>query len=402
MEISYPLGGVREKREILQNNWLPEGYEFVRFGLKSRKSMLLSSVSYTTIEEFRQDDNIEEREYLVKKLKTSMIEFLKEKSSYTSEQISEKLISLVKSRLEKEKPGIIDEEKIDIILPEDKNILNSVFSLRGEKKGYPFFSRSLIEKVIPFPPFDEKTFSSKGGNYRLLVINKFKFISEYMYARIIYRIGKNDLQKLSLELEDEKIKCEYAINMTEEFKIWKKYLENIEPATVFDLIKTDDNYRYNDDEMNIFCSILELNICLLRAWSDNVSVERYYNYNENYPTICIFVVKEGYYGPTGDYSDTKYYPGGIVENNKVRYYLDPDKDEMIIYQFLRYTVTDNSNIMQVNYNIYLENIKKGTFEHTTTELETISVPEYGKLDHILKERGDVDEIGKIIRNLDLV
>jgi len=384
MEISYPLGGVRDKFETVENNWLPEGYEFVRYGLRSKKAMLIRSIAYLTVEDFRKSDD---NDTVVTQLKDSMIDFLKEKSPFSAKEISANLIKRTFEKLEHDKEGIVEDMSIKIIHPDDDNIVNGVFTFDG-KKAYPLFP-SL---------FRSDGYTSVSN---ILPLNKYETMSEYMFARIVYRMGKNDLLTLADELEDEKIRCDYAIGMAEEFKVWKRHLEDLDPKMIIDIIQTNENYAYNDDEMNIFCSLLQLNICLIRAWSDNVSVEKYYNFKENYPTICVFVVREGYYGPDGVYSDTKYYPGGISHDGKIKYYLDPDKDEMIIYQFLRYSVTNNSNIMVVNYNLYLENLRKGTIENTMTQLEEIDIPEYGKLEQILNERGNIDEIGKIIASLPL-
>lgn len=393
MEVSYPLGGVRDKREMLENNWLPEGYEFVRFGLRSKKSMLIRSVAYLTVEEFRETDGKDGKDFVVERLKDGMMDFLKEDSPFSAKEISSTLITRTLEKLEHDREGVVDEMGIKIILPDNDNIINGVFVFEknDEKRAYPLFPSS----------FREEKYTSTSN---ILPLNKYETMSEYMFARIVYRMGKNDLLELASELEDEKIKCDYALGMTEEFRVWKRHLEDLDPKMIFDIIQTDENYTYNDDEMNIFCSMLQLNICLVRAWSDNVSIEKYYNFKENYPTICIFVVREGYYGPDGVYSDTKYYPGGITYGGKIKYYLDPDKDEMIIYQFLRYSVSNNSNIMIANYNLYLENLRKGTNENTKTQitqLEDIDIPEYGKLEEILRDRGNVDDIGKIIAGLPL-
>jgi hypothetical protein len=156
-----------------------------------------------------------------------------------------------------------------------------------------------------------------------------------------------------------------------------------------------------DEDYNVFCSILKMNICILRAWSDNVSVENYFHYNPSYPTILIFIVREGQHGLDGKYTDVRYTPGGILVDGKVKYYLEPDKDELIIYQLMKYEITSNSKILEGNYISHLENKKRGE-PVKVTELEKIDVPEYGRLKEILRDDGDVDQIGKIIGELDLV
>lgn len=352
--------------------------------------MLIRSIAYLTVEEFRGTD---EKDFVVTRLKDGMIDFLQEVSPFSAKEISSSLITRTFEKLNHDREGVVDEMGIKIVLPDDNNIVNGVFLFekRDEKKAYPIFPVS----------FRNGKYTSTSN---ILALNRYETMSEYIFARIVYRMGKNDLLELADELEDEKIKCDYALGMTEEFRVWKRHLDDLDPKMILDIIQTDENYAYNDNEMNIFCSILQLNICLLRAWSDNVSIEKYYNFKESYPTICIFVVREGYYGPDGVYSDTKYYPGAITYDGKMKYYLDSDKDEMIIYQFLRYSVTNNSNIMIANYNLYLENLRKGTVENTKTQitqLEDIDIPEYGKLEEILRDRGNVDEIGKIIAQLPL-
>jgi hypothetical protein len=103
----------------------------------------------------------------------------------------------------------------------------------------------------------------------------------------------------------------------------------------------------------------------------------------------------------GKYTDVRYTPGGILVDGKVKYYLEPDKDELIIYQLMKYEITSNSKILEGNYISHLENKKRGE-PVKVTELEKIDVPEYGRLKEILRDDGDVDQIGKIIGELDLV
>jgi len=381
MNISYPLADLLKEREILTNDFLPEGFEFVRFGIMNRKSMMLRSVCFLTIEEYRKTNDNEEKTYILNRLKQEMIDFLRQESSYSSEYIFSKLKDNVMERID---DLVYNIGEITFHLPENGNLIGSYFSFKQDpKKGYPFFSGDLRKDYKP--------------NSNLFPLNKFKNTSDYMSARIEYRYNKNELQDLSKLLEQEKVKCDYVLPKTEDFKTYKGILEKLNPLMIIESIEYDQNYEYSYEELNSYCSILRMNICLLRAWSDNVSVENYYYFNPSFPTICIFVVREGHYGLEGHYTDVRYSPGGIVKDNKVKYYLDPKDDELIIFQFLKYEVTNNSKIMESNYKSYL---KKGNFE--VTELEKISIPQYGRLKEILKSNGDSFEIGKIIESLDIV
>lgn len=384
MNISYPLEDLTSTRQILTNDFLPIGFEFVRFGIKSKKTMFLRSVCYLTIDDYRKSDDHEEKKYILNRLKGEMIQYLKDESPYTSTQIFE--------RLKKEtEQNISSQYKVTFYLPENREVIGSYFSFDTDPgKGYPFFSEN-----------GERLRSEFKSNSNIFTLNKFKATSDYMTARIDYRHAKNQLHDLAKLLEQEKIKCDYVLSKADEFKTFAGVLEKLNPLDIIEIINADQNFEMIDDDFYIFCSILKMNICILRAWSDNVSVENYFNYEPSYPTILIFIVREGSYGLDGKYTDTKYNPGGILVDDKVKYFLDPDKDELIIYQLMKYDTTSNSKILEGNYISFLENKKRGKVIETT-KLEKIDVPEYGRLKEILKDEGDVDQIGKIISELVLI
>jgi predicted DNA-binding protein len=386
----YPLDNPDREKEKLENNWLPEGYDFVRFKIRDRDSMFLRSVAFSTISDYRSG---EDENYILTRLKKEMIDFLKDDSPYTQKGISKK----IKEELEKDLKnlpdlGLSDEEKeelkklkeedVEIHIPESGNILGSYFSL-GTSKGYPFFKE---EEIRDYPP-----------NSNLFALNNFKYITNYMIRRIRYREIKNELQELAILLEEDKLKCEYALGKGEDFKIARKNLEEHRVLEIIDLIKNQKNEKLTQNEGLSFSSILRMNICLLRAWKENVSLEEYFYFDESFPTLLVFYTKEGYVGPEGTYTDVKYFPGAITYRGRIKYFLDPKQDELLIYQLLKYDLTDNARILESNYQHFLE---KGDQE--ISELEEIEVPEYGKLREILKDDGDIDEIGKIISSMNLV
>ena len=409
MEVPYPLGDVvrSKSKEILQNDWLPEGYEFIRFRLPEKNSMFLRSVSYGTVEEYRKAEKEDKKDYLLKRLKKEMLDFLEDESTYTPREISEKLknitlkkltegeISYVNEEDRREKIEQLDWEGLKIYIPNNGSILGSVFSFSTlrEKEAYPFFGAEIRKEYKP--------------TSNLFDLSNFDYISEYMVYRIIYRLAKNELQGIAKELEDDKLRCEYALSEAAKLKIYRKNMESIAPDSVVETIQTRNNYTYRDFELRNFSSILRMNICLLKAWSDNVSVHRYIYTDESFPTLLIFIVSEGYYGLEGIYTDVKYLPGGITyksgEKERVKYYLEPKEDELLIYQLLKYDVTNNARIMEMNYGVYLDQRKSNTSTLTSmlTDLEEISIPEYGALEKILEEKGNVDEIGKLIDDLEL-
>jgi hypothetical protein len=385
MDISYPLDDLLKEKQILVNDFLPEGFEFVRFGLKSKKSMLIGSISYLTIENYRINDSHDERKYIIENLKKEMIDFLKQESSYSSEVIFSKLKDQVFKNVD-----ILSNDVggINFYLPENGNLIGSYFSFNSEpKKGYPFFSGLGEELRQDFHP---------NSN-----IFNFKNTSDYMSNRIQYRYVKNELMNLSKLLEKEKVSCDYVLGKVDSFKIYKKNFQNSSPLLLLEIIKNKQNYDYTDSDFLSFCRILNLNICILRAWSDNVSVENFYYINPSFVTICIFVVKEGQYGIDGKFTDTKYLPGALIyksgSKQKIKYYLDPKEDELIIFQLSRYMLTNNSSILESNYSSYLSKEKFGK-----SEIEKINIPQYGNLEEILKDNGNIDEIGKIIEDLNLV
>lgn len=384
MTVSYPLEDLSKDRQTLENDFLPIGYEFVRFGTKNKKSMFLRSICYLTIKDYRKSDDYEERKYILNRVKGEMIQFLKDKSPYTEGQILE--------RLKKEtQKNISSQFGVTFHFPESGGIIGSYFSFDDDPgKGYPFFSEKGEELRTQFKP-----------NSNIFAVNKFKVASDYMAARIDYRRAKNELQDLAKLLEQEKLKCDYVLGKTDEFKTFKGVLEKLDPLDIIDIINTEQNFEMLDEDYNIFCSILKVNICILRAWSDNVSVENYFHYNPSYPTILIFVVREGSYGLEGKYTDVRYTPGGILVDGKVKYFLEPDKDELIIYQLMKYDITSNSKILEGNYISFLEHKKRGK-PVETTDLEKIDIPEYGRMKQFLIDDGDVDQIGKIIGELELV
>ncbi len=384
MTISYPLEDLSRDRQTIDNDFLPIGYEFVRFGIKNKKSMFLRSVCYLTVKDYRKSDDYEERKYILNRLKAEMVQFLKDESPYTSRQVFDRL----KKETEK---NISSQSKVTFYFPESGGIIGSYFSFDTQPdKGYPFFSENGEKFRTQFKP-----------NSNIFAVNKFKITSDYMAARIDYRRAKNELQDLAKLLEQEKVKCDYVLGKTDEFKTFRGVLEKLNPLDIIEIINTEQNFEMIDEDYNVLCSILKMNICLLRAWSDNVSVENYFHYNPSYPTILIFIVREGSHGIEGKYTDVRYTPGGILVDGKVKYFLEPGKDELIIYQLMKYDITSNSKILEGNYISHLEHKKRGGVIETT-ELEKIDVPEYGRLKEILKDDGDIEQIGKIIGELELV
>ena len=384
--ISYPLEDLGKEQQILENDFLPLNFEFVRFGIKNKKSMMLRSICYLTISDYRKTNDYEERKYILNRLKNEMIQFLKEKSPYSSKDIFNKL-------KDKTRKYISENLGVTFHLPENENLIGSYFSFDDDpSKGYPFFSNGAEDLRRDYKP-----------DSNLFALNKFENVSNYMSARINYRYAKNELQDLAKLLEDEKVKCDYVLGKTDDFKTSRGLLEASNPLDITESINSDQNYEYVDEEFNSFCSILRMNICLLRAWSNNVSVENFYYFNPSFPTVLIFIVREGYHGIEGKYTDVRYTPGGITCDGKVKYFLDPKDDELIIFQFLKYDVTGNSKVLEGNYRSFLENKKRGGGEKLeNTDLEKISIPEYGRMKELLRDDGNVDEIGKIISDLDLV
>jgi len=385
MSIIYPLSTPREK-EILNVDWFPESYSLVRFPLSSKKSMFLRCIAFSTIEDFRKKSS--DQNFLLESLKKEMIDFLKEKGKYSQSEVSQKLKKEVISRLNQKIEISLDEEEmkkfdelrekrgeVEIHIPESGNIFGSSFSF-GEKH-YPFFSNS--PKEFGYQP-----------DSNLFLLDEFKYIGDYMTRRIIYREVKNELQKTALQLEAEKVNCDYALDKAEDYKFVKNHLSLHNPYRIEKLIKTNENEKLSEIEGMSFSSILRMNICLLRAWSETVSVEKYFYLDENFPTLLIFYIPEGYVGAGSTYSDVKYFPGALYMKDRIRYYLDPVKDELIIFQLLRYDITNNSKILESNY-----------LNQRKDEKTEIEVPEYGNLREILSDEGDVDEIGKIISSLRL-
>ncbi len=360
--------------------------------------MFMRSVSYLTIEDYRKSESGDARDFILQKLKKEMVEFLEEESQLTEKKISKGLEKKTIDKLTEnihQLPGSdekLDRDNVRIHIPKSGNVLGSVFTIGDSNKGYPFFAGSLGEVL-------RKKFKSTSNIFSL---SDYDFVSEYMLYRITYRIAKNELIQIADELEDDKMKCDYALSEADKLKTYRRVMENAEPITIIDTIETKNNYTYREYELRNFCSILRMNICLLKGWSDNVSVHRYYHVQETFPTILIFIINEGYVGQEGIYTDVKYLPGAVTFKGRVKYYLDPEKDEMIIYQLLKYDVTNNARIMEMNYESYLENLKRGTLTQTEiTELEDISVPEYGDLEKLLSDKSDGDQITDIIDGLEL-
>lgn len=371
--MSYPLPEIKKEREILDNDFLPNNYDFIRFGLKSKQNMFIQCLCFLTIREYRKTKSEEEKLYMIKSLKNQMINFIKQESKFSVDEVSRKLIQKTKSSL-------TERTKTEIHLPDNKSIIGSYFSFQEYPgKGYPFFTN--LEDIKP--------------NSNLFVLNDYNNVSNFMTARVEYRYEKNKLLDIEKLLTEEKVNCEYALSKTETYKGLKGNMERLNPINLIDTISNNKNFEYDDEEFKSFCSILKFNICILRAWSDNVSVENYYYPDPSFPTLCIFEVREGKYGISGDYTETKYNPGGIVYKEKVKYYLDSEEDELLIFQLLKYNSTDNSKILEGNYRAYLMGNKN------ITQMDKIDIPEYGKLKNILSNEGDLDQIDQIVKDLDL-
>jgi hypothetical protein len=384
--VSYPLGDLEKKQQILTNDWLPEGYEFVRFGIQSKRYMFLRSLAYNTVEEYRESEN-DEKDIIVKSVAKQITDYFSSESKLSQKEISKNIVEYILNDIGKES---VEKEKLKIHIPESGNILGTVFSL-GSNHAYPFFYGELAENL-------RKKYTPRS---KLFTVNGYENIKDYMYARIFYRSGKNELQKIEEMIRDGKTTCEYALSKTEEFKILKRRMLKSYPDEIVKLINDDSNFEYDDEEMQVITDVLRTNICILRAWSDNVSVEKYYIKNETYPTLLFFLIKEGYYGPDGSYTSNRYLPGSILVNGRLKYILKSGKDDLIIYQLMKYDITTNSSILESNYSRYIENQRKGIATTKTTELEEIDIPEYGRLQQLIQDDGDVDEISKIIGELDI-
>ena len=207
MNISYPLGDLSETRQILQNDFLPEGFEFVRFGIRNKRSMMLRSICYLTIQDYRKTENYDERKYILTRLKQEMIDFLKKESSYTNEQVFQNIVKKVEN--------MSSQFKVSLHVPDDSGIIGGYFTFEDQpEKGYPFFS-----------DLGEKIRADFKSNSNIFSVNNFDNVSDYLEARINYRYLKNELQGLSVLLEQEKIKCDYVLSKTDEFKTFQNVLQ---------------------------------------------------------------------------------------------------------------------------------------------------------------------------------
>ena len=374
----YPRGDQKSKKETIPNSFLPEGYDFIRFGMREKKSMFLRSILYSTLEKYRKDEKESTRDSLLSRFRDDIEMFLKKKSPFDGEKITKECKKMALKKYEKENPKS-PEVYIEFLKPGD--IKTGVITF-DKKNAYPIFNDT----------------DSYKPDSNIFVLNNFKFTSEYIYKRITEKKMRLEVENILPDLEKNDVKCDFALSLLKEYQTIREEARIKSPLNFKKTISSTNNSFLSDSALENYSSILNLNICFVRAWESEVSVEKFIYFSEFFPTIIVFVIREGYYGKMKNYTATKFLPGGITHEGKVKFVLDPEEDEILIFQLLNYDVSNNASILQQNYNLFLS---EGGMENTK-ELESIETPKYGDLKRKLGIHREGKDIKSIIKSIPMV
>ena len=382
-EISYPLKNLNNEKEILKENWLPEGYSFVRFKTEEDNSCFLHGVLFDVSNKYRNSTSDEEKYELVEEFKDHLVEYLTYESEYTIEETGKKIYRNIS-------------KNIKTIFPESYNIFGAVFKLKKGDNLYPIFSQKTKEVFLPNSrifTFNSIIDKNIRGRY-----NKFLYKNEILEST-------KKLENIDITQEEHKNICEESKINIDNFNIFKNNLQD--PAKIIQDIKKP-TCILDDFKINIYSELLKINIFILKGWSDNVSVEKIFEHSDSYPYAILFLTGPGPVGSEGSHSYGHFEAGAVIdEEDNIIHILHPEKNEDLIYILKNYKNTDNSLILNNNYAKYLEmkrnKISEEEFKKSKRNLDKIDLlPTKDALDKILEDSVEHNkDIKDILDHLDL-
>ena len=388
-EISYPLGNLNSHKQVLKEDWLPEGYNIIRVKTEENNSCLYHAILYDVSEKYRNETNDETLSENVEKFKDQILDYLKYESDYSITEVGKKISSNFDQFIK---------NHINIIFPKNYNIFGAIFNSKKDNnnKSYPLFSRKTQKFFLP----NSKIFMFDKLNNNYITSRYIKIISNEKIENLIIELEKEDTVE-----EERKELCRLSKEAIENFNSDRE--NYYQPCKVVEMIKNpsciSDDYIFD-----ILTNVMKINIVILRAWSDNVSVEKIYKYSDISPYILLFMIKPGLVGIHGFYNYGHFESGGIInEKGELSFVLYPDTNEDLIYLLEEYVNSGNNIILNNNYNKYLDfknrKIEEQEFKDSINKLGKLSdLPDKNSLEDILVDSmNDNKNITDILDSLEL-
>ena len=229
------------------------------------------------------------------------------------------------------------------------------------------------------------------------------------YNKLLYRNeiikSTRELENINISQDERKNLCDKSKEIIDQFNNFRINSES--PSEILEKIKNPTCIA-GEILITIFSKMLKINIVILSAWSDNVSVEKIYNYSDDSPYIFLFLTKPGPIGLKGTHNYGHFEAGAIMdEKGDLLNIIYPGKNEDIIYILKNYSKTNNLMILRNNYNKYLEmnknKITEEEYNKSKQNLEKVTLyPSENALDEILIDSIDDNrDIKDILDNLEL-
>ena len=90
-EVTYPLRSLKIDKQVLQDDWFIEGYNFVRFRTIENNSCFFNALLHDVSDKYRNSTDEENKIELVEKFKDQIIDYLTYESDFSIEEIGKKI-----------------------------------------------------------------------------------------------------------------------------------------------------------------------------------------------------------------------------------------------------------------------------------------------------------------------